>query len=453
MTATAAARYLVPAFPVGIEVSSGRAPSWQDGEEGPVSVKLNPAQHTIVSMFADRANWNLSPNRLSEALARYRATGKPLIDLTVSNPTECGFEYDSEAILSALSNPAALKYEPNPKGLESTRRAVADYYGSKGVDLWVDDILLTASTSEVYSFVFKTMCNPGDEILVPAPSYPLFSFLADIQDVRLVHYPLLYDHGWQIDFHSLKNALTARTKGIIVVHPNNPTGHFCKAGEMAQLNAICSTHGLAIIADEVFLDYALTEQMPLRFAANTGALTFTMSGLSKICGLPQMKAAWLVVSGPNQLKKEALARLEVIADTFLSVSTPVQLALPQLLSLRHGFQAQLLARVRSNLEELDRQLASPPNFVAPEGRPASEALPHCTRLALEAGWYAVLRVPAPRSDDDLALDLLETGGVFVHPGHFYDFPSTGHLVLSLLTPESQFVEGVRRSLLPSARRT
>lgn len=383
-------------------------------------------------MFADRTNWNLSPNRLGEALARHRAAGKPLIDLTVSNPTECGFEYDSKAILSALANPAALRYEPNPKGLESARKAVADYYGSKGVGVSVDDILLTASTSEAYSFVFKTLCNPGDEILIPAPSYPLFSFLADLQDVRLVHYPLIYDHGWQIDFHSLKNALTARTKGIIVVHPNNPTGNFCKPHEMAKLYEICSASGLAVIADEVFLDFALTEEKPPSFTAHTEALTFTMSGLSKICGLPQVKAAWLVVGGPKQLKEEALARLEVIADTFLSVSTPVQLALPQLLDLRHVFQAQVLARMRSNLLELDRQLASPPNSVATVGRPASEARPRCTRLALEGGWYAVLRVPALRSDDDLALDLLQTKGVYLHPGHYYDSASSSFLVVSLI---------------------
>ena len=383
-------------------------------------------------MFADRTNWNLSPNRLSEALARHRAAGKSLIDLTVSNPTECGFEYDSEAILSALANPAALTYEPNPKGLESARKAVAGYYASKGVDLSIDDILLTASTSEAYSFVFKTLCNPGDEMLIPAPSYPLFSFLADLQDVRLVHYPLIYDHGWQIDFHSLKNAVTARTKGIIVVHPNNPTGNFCKPHEMAELYEICSASGLAIIADEVFLDFALAEETPPSFAAHAEALTFTMSGLSKICGLPQVKAAWLVVSGPKQLKEEALARLEVIADTFLSVSTPVQLAIPHLLNLRHGFQAQLLSRVRSNLAELDRQLALPPNFVAPEGRPASEAQPCCTRLALEGGWYAILRLPALRTDDDLALDLLQTKGVYLHPGHYYDSASTSFLVVSLI---------------------
>jgi alanine-synthesizing transaminase len=395
-------------------------------------------------MFADRTNWNLSPNRLSEALAQHKAAGKPLIDLTVSNPTECGFEYDREAILNALANPAALAYEPNPKGLESARLAVAGYYASKEVEVPVDDILLTASTSEAYSFVFKTLCNFGDEVLIPVPSYPLFSFLADVQDVKLVHYPLIYDHGWQIDFHSLEQAITPRSKAVMVVHPNNPTGHYCKASEMARLNEVCLAKELAIIADEVFLDFALTAEQPASFAANRQALTFTMSGLSKICGLPQMKAAWLVVNGPKQLKKQALDRLEVIADTFLSVSTPVQLALPSLLSLRRSFQAQLLARVRANLQELDRQLASPPNCFAPEGYLHSEVRPHCTRLALEGGWYTILRVPATRSDEDLALDLLQTHGIYIHPGHYYDLPSGGHLVVSLICPQVKSSLGIGR---------
>jgi len=383
-------------------------------------------------MFANRTNWNLSPNRLSEVLAQHRAAGRPLIDLTVSNPTECGLEYDREAIFAALAKSAALTYEPNPKGIESARKAVVAYYASKGVDVSVNDILLTASTSEAYSFAFKTLCNPGDEVLIPAPSYPLFSFLADIQDVKLVHYPLIYDHGWQIDFHSLEKAITPRSKAVIVVHPNNPTGHFCKPNEMTHLNEICVAKELAIIADEVFLDFVLVEEKPTSFAANREALTFTMSGLSKICGLPQMKAAWLVVNGPKPFKEQALARLEVIADTFLSVSTPVQLAIPQLLGLRHPFQAQLLARVRRNLLELDRQLASHPT---------------CARLALEGGWYAILRLPALRPDEDLAIDLLQTKGIYLHPGHFYDFASNCYVVLSLISFQNAFSLGVGGLLL------
>ncbi len=382
-------------------------------------------------MFADRTNWNLETNRLSEALARHRAAGKPLLDLSVSNPTKCGFEYEKEAILQALSNPAALSYEPDAHGLATARRAVVGYYAERGADVALEDILLTTSTSEAYSFVFRTLCNPGDELLIPAPSYPLFDFLAEIQDVKLVRYPLVYDYGWQIDFHALERAITPRTMGVIAVHPNNPTGHFTKRGEAAKLNEICSAREMAIIADEVFLDFALEEQRPASFAANTGALTFTMSGLSKISGLPQMKMAWLVTSGPGKLKQQALARLEVIADTYLSMNAPVQLATPAFLEQRQGFQKQLMARVRANLLELDRLLAG-------------QKL--CGRLKVEGGWYAVLRVPATRSDEELAIELLMAKDVYVHPGHFYDFPADGYLIVSLMTPEQDFSEGMKRLL-------
>jgi alanine-synthesizing transaminase len=378
-------------------------------------------------MFAQRTNWNLTPNRLSEALAAHRAAGKSLLDLTVSNPTECGFEYDGPAILQALSNPAALTYEPNPKGLESARQAVAAYYAAHSDSISVEDILLTTSTSEAYSFVFRTLCNAGDELLIPEPSYPLFNFLAEIQDVKLVRYPLIYDHGWQIDFHALEQAISPRTRGVIVVHPNNPTGHFTKPAERTKLNAVCSARQLAIIADEVFLDFSLAAGRPASFVTNNGALTFTLSGLSKISGLPQMKAAWLVVSGAELPKRKALARLEVIADTYLSMNAPIQLALPILLEQRHAFRKQLMSRVRRNLSELDRQLAG------------QEV---CTRRPLEGGWYAILRVPATPSDEDLALELLTTKGVYVHPGHFYDFLSEGFLVQSLILQEAAFSRGL-----------
>ena len=378
-------------------------------------------------MFAKRTNWDLMPNRLSEALAAHRAAGKPLLDLTVSNPTECGFSYDSKAILEALSNPAALHYEPNPRGLESARRAVAEYYASRKEAVSVEDIFLTTSTSEGYSYAFRTLCDPGDEVLIPSPSYPLFDFLAEIQDVKLVRYPLLYDDRWQIDFHALEQAITARTRAIIVVHPNNPTGHFTKPSEMTKLNALCSARELVIISDEVFLDFSLDGKRAASFATNSGVLTFTLSGLSKISGLPQMKAAWLVVSGPQNLKREALGRLEMIADTYLSVNAPMQLALPALIEQCDDFQRQLLSRVRANLEELDRLLA----------RQNARS-----RLALEGGWYVVLRVPSTRSEEELALDLLNSKDVYVHPGHFYDFPGDGFLVVSLITPETIFAKGI-----------
>jgi alanine-synthesizing transaminase len=380
-------------------------------------------------VFADRTNWNLRANPLSAALAKHRAAGRSLADLTASNPTECGFDYDSRAILQGLANPASLAYDPDPRGLPIAREAVAAYYAARGTAVPADNIILTTSTSEAYSFAFRTLCNPGDEILIPEPSYPLFAFLADIQDVRLVRYALDYDYGWQINFHALQQGITSRTRGVIVVHPNNPTGHFSKPQELEKLNEICSARNLAIVADEVFLDFALQEDhAPFTFAHNTSALTFTLSGLSKISGLPQMKAAWLITSGPEPLQSQALARLEIITDTYLSMNAPVQWAIPVLLEQRQPFQTQLLARVRENLAELDRQLAKQKS---------------CVRLAVEAGWYAVLRVPATRSDEELAIALLTQKSVYVYPGHFYDFPSDGYLVVSLITRAGEFAKGVK----------
>jgi len=382
-------------------------------------------------MFADRTRWNLAPNRLSEALARRRAAGLPVLDLTVSNPTECGFEFEAEAILNALAHPAALTYAPNPRGMLPARQAVAEYYAGHGATVRPEDIVLTTSTSEAYSFVFRLLCNPGEAVLVPAPSYPLFEFLADLCDVHLARYPLIYDHGWQMDFHALERALTAATRAIVVVHPNNPTGHFTRAAEAGRLSALSAERGLALVADEVFFDFPLVQAKPRTFAADSRALTFTLSGLSKICGLPQMKAAWVVTRGPEEEKARALDRLEVIADTYLSMNAPVQLAMPALLALREGFERQVLSRLRRNLAELDRQLA------------AQRA---CSRLNCEGGWYAVLRVPATRTDEELAVELLDTRGVYVHPGHFFDFPANGFVVVSLLTPENCLAEGLRMLL-------
>ena len=382
-------------------------------------------------MFARRTNWNLQSNRLGAALAAHRAAGKPLIDLTLSNPTKCGFRYDEALILDALRNPASLKYEPNARGLEAARVAVAQYYDYLGTCSSADDIFLTTSTSEAYCWVFRLLCDPGDELLIPAPSYPLFDFLADIQDVRLVRYPLLYDQGWQIDFHSLKQAITPRTRGVIVVNPNNPTGNFCKEWEMRRLTEICAAHRISIISDEVFLDFALRDERRNSFAGNSGALTFTLSGISKICGLPQMKAAWAVVSGPAPLKEQATARLEVIADTYLSTSAAIQLALPSVLEHRRGFQMQVRERVKENLEELDQQLSQQSVF---------------SRWAVEGGWNAVIRVLLVQNDEELALDLVTRKGVYVHPGHFYDFSSPGQLVVSLMVPRQEFASGVRKIL-------
>jgi aspartate/methionine/tyrosine aminotransferase len=378
-------------------------------------------------MFSNRTAWNLESNPLSKALAERIASGKPVIDLTESNPTKCGFYFEAEQILGALSDPASLQYDPVPQGLLPARNAVADYYRARGCAINVNDTFLTTSTSEAYSFLFRTLCNPGDELLIPQPGYPLFNFLADIQDVTTVRYPLIYDYGWQIDFYALQRAITPRTRGIIVVNPNNPTGHFCSADDMNRLNQLCLERELALIADEVFLDFYFGKAILPSFASNNSALTFTMSGLSKISGLPQMKVAWLIATGPQALKQQAVARLEMIVDTYLSMNTPMQLALPVLLELRQKFQQQCMERARNNLAQLDKLLST-------------QKL--CTRLNIEGGWYAILKVPVTGSDEELALELLNTRGVYVHPGHFYDFPADGYLVVSLITPERPFAAGM-----------
>lgn len=382
-------------------------------------------------MFASRTDWNLASNRLAEALAAARRQGREVLDLTESNPTRCGFHYDQAAIRSALAEPGSLDYRPEPLGLTSARQAIAGYYNDRGENVSPDSILLTTSTSEAYSFLFRLLCDPGDEVLVPRPSYPLFEFLAGIQDVRLSPYPLFYDHGWHIDRHALASAVSPRTRALVVVHPNNPTGNFVKLGEAEFLAHLGASRGLGMIADEVFLDFTFSGAARRSFATQGAALTFTLSGLSKLAGLPQMKMAWMAVTGPPELTRSAMDRLEVIADTYLSMNTPVQLAVPRLLRTRQDFLAQARDRLAENLATLDRLLAAPSS---------------CQRLEVEGGWYAVLRVPATQPDEDLALALLDRHGVLLHPGHFYDFPSEGHLVLSLLTPPAIFSEGLSRTL-------
>jgi len=379
-------------------------------------------------MFSRRTAWKLTPNRFTQANQEVLRKGREVLDLTISNPTRAGFEYDENAVLDALRNPESLDYDPQSKGLLSARKAVAKYYSP---EFDPESLVLTTSTSEGYSYVFRLLCNPEDEVLVPKPSYPLFDFLADLQDVRLVPYPLLYDHGWQIDLPTLETAITPRSRTVVLVHPNNPTGSYVSAHEQASLNQLCRKHNLALIVDEVFLDYAHDGRPQHSFATNNDALTFTLSGLSKIAALPQMKLAWIVVSGPEKEATEAMHRLEVIADTYLSLNAPVQLAAETLLKQRRKIQSQIMTRIRANLAELDRQLAQHTS---------------CERLLIEGGWYAVLRVPVTKSDEDLAVQLLFERSVLIHPGHFYDFPNDGYLVLSLITPEVTFREGISRVL-------
>jgi hypothetical protein len=387
-------------------------------------------------MFAARTNWSLTTNRLCRGLEELRREGRAYLDLTESNPTRCGFTIDSGLIREALADPRGLRYEPDPRGALAARQAVVEYYSERGVQLSPQQIFLTTSTSEAYSFVFRLLADPGDIVLIPRPSYPLFEYLAGLNDVRLVPYPLDYHDGWGIDREAL-GASVASARGlaraIMLVHPNNPTGSFVTNAESNALAALAGEQDLALVADEVFSDYVWHpgSGRVRTHATEQRILTFTLSGLSKISALPQMKLAWIVVTGPDDLREAALARLEVVADTYLSVSVPAAYALPKLLGLRGQIQPQILERVRTNLRALDEQL--------------SARLP-VSRLRAEAGWYAILRVPITRSDDDWAAELLAREQVLVHPGHFYDFPTDGHLVVSLLPPPEVFREGVAKLL-------
>jgi alanine-synthesizing transaminase len=377
--------------------------------------------------FSRRTDWNTGETALAAALAARKREGLPVIDLTASNPTRCGFDYDADALLAALRHRQALEYDPDPRGLLIAREAVSAYYREHGASLLPEQIFLTTSTSEAYSFLFRMLCDPGDEVLIAQPSYPLFDFLADLDDVKLVPYPVFYDHGWHIDLHALASRVTPRTRAIALVHPNNPTGHFTRMEERHRLEALCAEHGLALVVDEVFLDYPLAERTEPSFAAGRHpALTVVLSGLSKIAALPQMKAAWIACFGPERLRAEAEARLEVIADTFLSMNAPIQHALPEWLGDRAGIQRQIRERTRANLARLDQLLS----------RQAS-----VTRLEAEGGWYAVLRIPALRPDAETALDLVQSLGISLHPGYFFGFPESGWLVVSLLGSPAEFEAG------------
>ena len=383
-------------------------------------------------MFSSRTQWDLRKNRLGALIETRRAAGAPTIDLTQSNPTQAGIAYPPD-LLRPLSDASALRYEPEPFGLREAREAVAADYRRRGADVGTDHILLTASSSEAYGYLFKLLCDPGDRVLVPRPSYPLFDFLAGLESVAVGHYPLRYDGEWHVDLPALAQAVTARTRAIVVVNPNNPTGSYLKRDEAAAIQEIAESQGAAVVADEVFADYAFGHD-PRRvicLAGQVEALTFCLGGLSKSCGLPQLKLGWVAVSGPRALRDEALARLEVVADTYLSVATPVQRALPAILARRPELQAPIAARVAANLELLRRR-AAPPSPV--------------TLLEPEGGWYATLRVPATLPEEERVARLLEDEGVLVHPGYFFDFPHEAYLVVSLLPEPDPFAEAVDRML-------
>ena len=388
--------------------------------------------------FSQRTNWNTEESELSRAHRERLWSGLPIADLTASNPTRCGFVYDQD-LLAALTDLRALDYDPQPLGSRAAREAICRYYAGHGASVTPDQLVLTTSTSEAYSYLFRLLCDPGDEILVPQPGYPLFDFLATLDDVRLKAAPLIYDHGWQIDPEGFCRAITPRTRAIVIVHPNNPTGHFTKPWEAKELAALCREFDLSLIVDEVFLDYAFPgAAKPASFATGLEDVpVFVVSGLSKVCGLPQMKAAWIAaaVPRPEPALQLVLDRLEVIADTYLSMNAPVQWAVPHWLAVRHGIQHQILTRVRENLAELDRQLAQHEAAQRPE---------------LEGGWYAVLRIPALQPDETTVRALLDRG-VWVHPGYFFGMPESGWLVVSLLGPETEFASGVTTLLNYSSK--
>ena len=377
-------------------------------------------------VFSSRLQWNTQPNPLAILLAEKRRQGAPVLDLTESNPTRAGLDYPGE-LSEALADPRSLRYDPEPRGLSSAREAVAQYYARQGVSIDPSRILLTASTSEAYAFLFKLLTDPGDEVLVPRPSYPLFEYLAAMENLRVRQYPLRYDGAWHVDFAALEALLTPRTRAIVTVNPNNPTGSYLKADERARLERF----NLPIVSDEVFCDFPLVGD-PNRVSSLAGAaqvLTFSLSGLSKIAGLPQMKLGWIVASGSRH--QEALAGLEWIADTFLSVATPVQVALPRLLASSATVQDQIRERTRANLAGLRDALTA--------GSP-------CHLLRAEGGWYAVLQIPRTRGEEAWCLHLLAVHNVLVQPGFFYDFESEAFLVLSLLTVPDAFRRGIQRIL-------
>ncbi len=373
--------------------------------------------------FSKRTDWNTEESALARGHRERVQAGLPVADLTASNPTRCGFEYDAE-LLAPLMNVQALDYDPQPLGLLRTREAVCAYYADHGVEIQPERVLLTTSTSEAYSFLFKLLCDPGSEVVVPQPGYPLFDFLAVLDDVKIKGAPLVYDYGWQIEPEGFRRALTPETRAIVLVHPNNPTGHFTKEWEAEELASLCRERGIALIVDEVFLDYGFGDAKASSFAAGlNGVDVFVVSGLSKIAGLPQMKAAWVVATGPHA--SEAMERLEVIADTFLSMNAPVQGAMPAWIAGRKMIQQQIKERVAANLAELDQLL---------------EAVDEVRRLVVEGGWYAVLRIPALQPDERTVLDLLERG-VWLHPGYFFGMEESGWLVVSLLGPVEEFKTG------------
>ncbi len=381
--------------------------------------------------FSSRLDWSVPENRLAAAERERRASGRPLLDLTVSNPTRAALPYPAEAIAAAFVDPAVAGYEPAPRGLSSARAAVAADYARRGAALDPARIVLTASSSESYALLFKLVGDPGQAILVPEPSYPLFEYLARLEALAPRPYRLAYDGRWHIDFSTFDLGNAA---AIVVVSPNNPTGSYLSAADWSRLGELAARAGLPIIVDEVFADFPIAP-MPdavTAVAARPGpALTFSLGGLSKASGLPQMKLGWIAASGPPELIERALANLDLVTDTYLSAGTPVELALPRLLAIGAGLRRAIAQRVARNRQALQERIG-----------PSSP----CTLLPAEAGWSAIVRVPEVMSDEDWALRLLREDGLLVQPGYFFDLRWGATLVASLLTPPADFDQGIARLL-------
>ena len=377
-------------------------------------------------MLSDRMPRALEENALRRAVLARRASGRPLIDLTASNPTTAGFTYGEE-ILAALSSPAGLIYEPEAAGMADAREAVADELRRRGTPVPPDRIVLTASTSEAYAWLFKLLCDPGDEVLVPQPSYPLFEWLTRLEGVQARPYRLEYHGRWTLEAQSLSSAVTDRTKAILAVNPNNPTGSYLTARELAAIEA--AAPALPLIGDEVFWDYPLDQAPADRVSvlARERGLVFSLGGLSKSAGLPQVKLGWIAMGGDPARVAEAREKLERIADTYLSVSTPVQVAARALIEAGAGVRAQILSRAARNLASL---------------RGLVERHPALNLLRTEGGWSAVVRVPATRPEEDLVVALVEEDGVLVHPGYFFDFEREAYIIVSLIVRPDEFDRGV-----------
>jgi aspartate/methionine/tyrosine aminotransferase len=384
----------------------------------------------MAPVFSSRTRWSRSPNRLAEALAAHAARGAALLDLTEANPTRVGLMPPPE-LLAPLGAAAAQPYAPVAQGLPETRAAIAADYARRGFAVRPEQIVVTASTSEAYGYLLKLLCDPGDAILIPRPSYPLFEFLVGLESVQAHNYPLRYDGEWHVDLGALAETFTQRTRALMLVNPNNPTGSYLKHDERAAIAALCEPRAVALVSDEVFADYPLrADPRQCRSVADaTTGLAFALGGLSKACLAPHLKLGWICVAGQADLRDEALARLEVMADTYLSVATPIQRLTPSLLGHIDRLQAPVAARTQQNLEFLRERIGGAVSLLRPE-----------------AGWYAVLRVPAVRDEEDLVLELLEQHGVLVHPGYFFDFPDPAYIVLSLLPPPAQFQQAVARLL-------